>query len=201
MTLLLVRHGQSDWNREPARCQGWAEIGLNDAGRAQASARGRALAERGMELIVTSHLRRARETAELMREELGGELPLVVDPRLAETHRGDWETRRCAEIRREEPDTWRQYREHPERFRFPGGESLAEQQRRVLACLRDCARDGRSALLVSHGGTIRLTRCFLDGHGIDAYHATKTANGGVDEVATGGLEERITRILSAPPAG
>ena len=201
MTLLLVRHGQTDWNREPARCQGWAEVELNEAGRAQARDLGRALVGRGIQLIVTSHLLRARETAELLHEELGGELPLLVDPRLAETHRGDWETRRYAEIMREEPDAWREYREHPGSFRFPGGESLAEQQRRVLACLRDCARDGRSALLVSHGGTIRLTRCFIDGQGIDAFHATKTANGDVDEVATGGLEERITRVLNAPAAG
>ena len=71
---------------------------------------------------------------------------------------------------REEPDVWRHYREHPETFRFPGGESLADQQRRVLACLRDCALDGRTALLVTHGGSIRLARCFLEGRGIDAFH-------------------------------
>ena len=108
-----------------------------------------------IELIVTSHLLRARETAELIREELGGELPLVVDPRLAETHRGEWETRRFSSIMREEPVAWKQYREHPKTFRFPGGESLADQQRRVLAALRDAARRGRRALLVTHGGSIR----------------------------------------------
>ena len=141
MTLLLVRHCQTDWNREPARCQGWAEVELNEVGRAQARDLGRALAGRGVELVVTSHLVRARETAELVHAELGGELPSIVDPRLAETHRGEWETRRFSSIMREEPDVWRHYREHPETFRFPGGESLGSQQRRVLACLRDCALD------------------------------------------------------------
>jgi len=43
MTLLLIRHGETDWNREPARCLGWAEIGLNDTGRGQARDQGRAL--------------------------------------------------------------------------------------------------------------------------------------------------------------
>lgn len=191
MTLLLVRHCQTDWNLEPARCQGWAEVALNDAGRAQARDLGRALKGRGVELLVSSHLVRARETAELIHDELGGHLPFVVDPRLAESHRGDWETRRFSSIIREEPDGWRRYREHPETFRFPGGESLVGQQRRVLACLRDCALDGRAALLVTHGGCIRLARCFLEGSGIEAFHATKTANGGVDEVTTEGLAARV----------
>ena len=88
MTLFLVRHGQTDWNREPARCLGWAEVELNEVGRDQARDLGRALQGRGVQLIVSSHLVRARETAELIHEELGGELPFVVDPRLAETHRG-----------------------------------------------------------------------------------------------------------------
>jgi broad specificity phosphatase PhoE len=195
MTLLLVRHCQTDWNREPARCQGWAEVELNEIGRAQARDLGRALAGRGVELVVSSHLVRARETAELIHAELGGELPFIVDPRLAETHRGEWETRRFSSIMREEPDVWRHYREHPETFRFPGGESLGIQQRRVLACLRDCALDGRTALLVTHGGSIRLTRCFLEGHGIAAFHTTKTANGGVDEIDIDGLAERVDAYL------
>jgi len=195
MKLLLVRHCQTDWNREPVRCQGWAEVELNEAGRAQARDLGRALEGRRVELIVTSHLVRARETAEIVHAQLGGELPFVVDPRLAETHRGEWETRRFSSIIREESGTWRHYREHPETFRFPGGESLEAQQRRVLACLRDCALDGRSALLVTHGGSIRLTRCFLEGRGIDAFHETETVNGGVDEIETEGLARRVDAHL------
>lgn len=196
MPLFLVRHAQTDWNREPARCQGWAEVELNETGRAQARDLGRALAGRGVELVVTSHLVRARETADLIHEEFGGELPLIVDPRLAEAHRGEWETLRFSSIRREEPEDWRAYLEHPETFRFPGGESLEGQQRRVLACLRDCALDGRTALLVTHGGSIRLTRCFLEGRGIDAFHATGTANGEMQEVGTAGLAERIDAFLA-----
>ena len=59
MTLLLVRHCQTDWNREPARCQGWAEVELNETGRAHARDLGRAFAGRGIELVVSSHLVRA----------------------------------------------------------------------------------------------------------------------------------------------
>jgi broad specificity phosphatase PhoE len=196
VTIPLIRHGETDWNREPARCQGWAEVGLNETGRAQARDQGRAFRGRGLELIVSSHLSRARETAELIREELGGDMPLVLDPRLAETHRGDWEARLFAEIMLEDAETWRRYREHPEDFRFPAGERLADQQRRVLAALRDAARDGRPALLVTHGGSIRLVRCFLEGRGIAAFHETKPSNAGVDEIEAAGLAERITAFLA-----
>ena len=198
MTLYLIRHGETDWNREPARCLGWAEIGLNPTGRAQAREQGRMLRGRGLELIVSSHLSRARESAEIIGEELGGDVPLVLDPRLAETSRGDWESRLFAEIMLEDAETWRHYREHPETFRFPAGESLADQQRRVLASLRDVARDGRRALLVTHGGSIRLVRCFLEGRGIVAFHETQTANGGLDEIHTDGLAERIGALLARP---
>jgi len=198
MTLLLIRHGETDWNREPARCLGWAEIGLNDTGRGQARDQGRALKGRGLELIVTSHLLRARETAVIIQEELGGTVALVPDPRLAETHRGEWESRLFAEIMVEEAADWQRYREHPETFRFPGGESLADQQRRVLAALRDIARDGRPALVVTHGGSIRLAHCFLEGGGIAAFQDMKTTNGSVTDVPAQDLIGRIDAALAEP---
>ncbi|NLE23596.1 MAG: histidine phosphatase family protein [Actinobacteria bacterium] len=193
--LYLARHCQTDWNREPARCQGWAETELNETGRGQARDLGRALEDRGIELIVTSHLVRARETARIVHEMLGARLPLIVDPRLAESHRGEWETRRFSSIIRNQPETWAHYHEHPETFRFPGGESLAAQQRRVLACLRDCVLDGRTALLVTHGGSIRLVRCFLDGKGIEAFHTATTTPGELHEIVTERLAEDIASYL------
>ncbi|HOT23925.1 MAG TPA: histidine phosphatase family protein [Thermoleophilia bacterium] len=196
--ILLLRHGQTDWNLEPTRCQGWADVPLNETGRAQARDRGRALRGRGLDLVVTSHLTRARETADIVRAELatGARRPaLIVDPRLAESDRGRWEARTFAEIAASKPETWRRYREHPEAFRFPGGETLVEQQRRVLGCLRDVALDGRHALLVTHGGSMRLVRCFTAGAGIAAFHEGEARNGMLLEVADDGLAERIERYL------
>ena len=95
----------------------------------------------------------------------------------------------------EDATAWRRYREHPEDFRFPAGESLADQQRRVLAALRDAARDGRPALLVTHGGSIRLVRCFLEGRGVAAFHESRTTGGG-GEIAAAGLADRIAAFLT-----
>ena len=202
MTVYLLRHGETDWSREPARCQGWAEVSLNEAGREQARAMARALPAPRPELIVTSHLSRARETAEIVRDELtaagGGATPdLVVDERLAETRRGSWETRLFSEIIAQEPDAWRDYREHPETFRFPGGESLAEHQQRVLRALGDAARTGRVALLVTHGGSMRLARCFLEGRGLEAFHSEDMTipSGGLLPIDDADLAPRIDAFL------
>jgi broad specificity phosphatase PhoE len=209
--LYLVRHGQTDWNLEPARCQGWAAAPLNSTGRAQARELGETLRGAGIELIVTSHLLRARQTAEELREELreglrekrreerrgelGHDVLLTVDRRLAETDRGAWQGRTFTSIARDEPVAWAAYREHPETFRFPRGESLAEQQRRVLAAVRDAALTGHVALLVTHGGSIRLLRAFLDGRGIAAFHDVKVPNGEVLELDATGLAARIGAFL------
>jgi probable phosphoglycerate mutase len=206
VTLFLLRHGQTDWNIEPARCQGWQDVGLNATGRAQARARGRALRGRGIERIVTSHLRRARETAELVREALLGSgsdppdpLPLIVDPRLAETYRGRWEGRLFVDIIREEPAAWRAYREHPETFRCPGGESLGVQQRRVLAALRDAALDGRTVLAVTHGGAMRLVRRFLDGDDGEDFRQPPADNGSLLEIPARGFTERMNAAILGKP--
>jgi uncharacterized phosphatase len=200
--LYLVRHGQTDWNLEPARCQGWADAPLNDTGRVQARELGKRLLGSGIELIVSSHLLRARQTADelraRLREGLGYDLPLTIDERLAETDRGAWQGRTFAAIARDEPAAWAAYREHPETFRFPRGESLVEQRRRVLAAVRDAAVAGRVALLVTHGGSIRLLRTFLDGRGIAAFHDEKVPNGEALELDAAGLAARIGAFLDDP---
>jgi len=204
MTLYLVRHGLTDWNVEPARCQGWAEVPLNRAGRRQARELANTLAGRGIELIVTSHLLRAAQTAGELRDALqaaeGREIEVTIDPRLAETFRGSWQGRTFESIIASEPETWAAFRDHPESFRFPQGESLAEQQRRVLEAVRDAALTGRVALLVTHGGSIRLVRAFLNGDGIDAFHRLKAPEGVVLAVDADGLVGRIDRFLGLAPA-
>ena len=197
--LYFVRHGETDWNCEPARCQGWADVPLNDAGRRQAREQGSRLRGAGIQTIVSSHLRRAAETAELIREQLGGELPLHLDERLAETRRGRWEHRTFAEIMDEEPEEWRCYRERPQDFCFPEGESLVEQQRRVLEAVRELAADGRTALVVTHGGSIRLLRVFLDGAGVKGFHKMRAARVDPLRLSCDGLADRIGDFLAGQP--
>jgi broad specificity phosphatase PhoE len=174
-SLYLARHGQTDDNLEPIRVQGFTDTPLNDTGRRQAAE----LAERAMPLGIaslwSSDLSRARETAEIVGARAG--LDVRLDRRLREADRGDWEGRRFVEIEREEPERYAAWRRAGDQFRFPGGESLAEQQRRVAAALEDVRNAGElPALVVCHGGSIRVVLCARDPRGLAAFHDFKVPN-------------------------
>jgi len=176
--ILLARHGETDDNVPPLRFQGQRDTPLNERGRAQA----RELAERVAALdppiaaLWSSDLSRARETAEIVGARLG--LAPREDARLREGWRGDWEGFLFEQIERREPERYAAWR-HPnaeEGFRFPGGESLAEQQARVLACLSDMAAGPLPALAVCHGGSIRTVLCADDPRGLAAFHTFEVPN-------------------------
>jgi broad specificity phosphatase PhoE len=172
--ILLARHGETADNVAPERVMGWRDPPLSARGREQAHALARAVAPEGLAALWTSHLLRAHETAEIVGEALG--LVARVDERLAESHRGWWEGRLMVDIEREEPPAWAAWQRAGAGFRFPGGESLGEHQRRALAALAD-VRDGPlPALVVCHGGTIRAIAAASHPAGLDAYHELAVPN-------------------------
>src|SRR5579871_2475081 len=94
-TLLLARHGETDWNSE-RRWQGHADRPLNDTGRAQAAELAESLDGTAIAAIYSSDLARARETAEIVAARLG--LTVVLDPGLREVDVGDWSGVRHDEV-------------------------------------------------------------------------------------------------------
>jgi broad specificity phosphatase PhoE len=172
--ILLARHGETDENVPPKRFMGWRDSPLNERGREQARALAEAVADAGLEAIWSSHLRRARETAEIVGAAVG--VVPTVDERLAESHRGRWEGRLWADVERDDPDGWTAWLRAGPDFRFPGGESLAEHQNRVLAAL-DAVRAGpQPALVVAHGGTIRAIAAAFHPQGLGAFHELAVPN-------------------------
>lgn len=176
--LLLARHGETDDNVPPLRFQGQRDTPLNERGRAQA----RELAERVAALdppiasLWCSDLSRARETAEIVGARVG--LTPRPDPRLREGWRGEWEGFLFEQVAARDPERYAAWRnpDAEEGFRFPGGESLAEQQARVLASLREIAAGPLPALAVCHGGSIRTVLCATDPRGLAAFHAFEVPN-------------------------
>ena len=146
-TLLLVRHGETDWNAE-GRLQGHTDRPLNDYGRRQAGELAERLAgEEEVDAIYASDLARARETAEIVGARLG--LPVGVDPDLREKNWGTWEGLTGDE------------RVHVELV----GESTAEHGERMLRALRRIAErhpEGR-VVVVTHGGSLRRVQAALHG--------------------------------------
>jgi broad specificity phosphatase PhoE len=166
--VLLARHGQTDDNREPIRVQGFRDTPLNDAGLAQAAELGERLSDAGIASLWCSDLSRARVTAEIVGERIG--LVPRQDERLREAYRGRWEGHLFVDIARDEPELYRAWRAAGPDFRFPGGESLLEQQQRVKAAVRDIkARSPLPALVVCHGGSIRVMLCLRHARGLGAF--------------------------------
>jgi broad specificity phosphatase PhoE len=173
--ILLARHGETDDNREPIRIQGSRDTPLNDAGRRQSAELAERVAGDGIRSLYSSQLSRARETADIVGQRLG--LTPIVDARLAEGDRGELEGRYWRDVAREDPELYAAWRAAGEGFRFPGGESLGEQQERVLAALDDVREAGRlPALVVCHGGSIRVVLARDHPRGLAAFHEFSVPN-------------------------
>ena len=150
-TLLLVRHGETDWNAQ-RRWQGHADVPLNDRGREQARELADSLAGEGIDAIYASDLSRASDTAEAVGGRLG--IDVVFDPGLREIDVGPIEGLTADEAAAYEG--WQ-------------GEPKESHSERVLAAVRRIAErhpDGR-VLVVTHGGSIRRVyeHLGLDGGG------------------------------------
>jgi probable phosphoglycerate mutase len=159
-TILLARHGETDWNSE-RRWQGHADRPLNEVGREQARELAETLTDRAIDVVYSSDLLRAHETALIVGERLG--LPVSVDAGLREVDVGDWSGRVHSEIEGLDPDGYRRWREGGKGW--AGGESYEEMGERVVAAvLRLAARHpGETVLIVTHGGSIRACRATAAG--------------------------------------
>ena len=160
VTLYFVRHGETDWNRAQ-RYQGRQDIPLNATGRSQASRNGLVLAEmlgRGSAALdyVASPLLRARETMEIVRQEMVlAPDRYRIDDRLAEIHYGHWEGQLWGELPRTDPEGYAARQADPWSWQPIGGESYHMLSDRVARWLAEVRRD---AVVVSHGGVSRVLR-------------------------------------------
>jgi broad specificity phosphatase PhoE len=156
--LILVRHGQSTADVEPRCIEGSGDFPLTELGRRQANALGDWLAPRyPVDQIITSPLQRARETAQILSAATGA--PLRPEQRLAERASGRLAGLEPTEADRLSPRPTAMTVYH----RPPGGESYLDQYRRVadfyFRLEHDGALDGKTLVIVTHGGTLK---CLLD---------------------------------------
>jgi 2,3-bisphosphoglycerate-dependent phosphoglycerate mutase len=165
--LVLVRHGQSEWNLEN-RFTGETDIGLTPKGRMEARVAGDKLKGLTFSHAFTSMLVRAIETLELILQQTGqADCPVSRDHALNERNYGRLQGLNKADVAREYGDAqvalWRRsYSVRP-----PGGESLADTAARVLpyyhAAIEPILREGKDVLIVAHGNSLRALMMFLEG--------------------------------------
>lgn len=151
--ILLVRHGQTAWNAL-GRLQGHTDIALDDTGRAQARTLATAIGAAGVRTVWTSDLGRARETGEIVAAALGLPAPRT-EPELRERRFGVFEGLTRDECATHHPEAWQAWLART--AAPPGGEPREEAVARLTRALeRIAAREEGPALVVSHGGVMRL---------------------------------------------
>lgn len=127
---------------------------LDQTGRAQAQTLAEQAVPYEFAALWCSPLLRARETAEILARRIG--LTPREDPRLMETDAGEWTDRSFAEVLAETPQEFARFKDGDPTFAFPGGESFAQQGVRVASAFHDIKRAEAPALVVCHGGVIRI---------------------------------------------
>ncbi len=162
-SLILVRHGETDWNVE-GRYQGQADPPLNERGREQARKAASEIAGLRPDVIYSSPLRRAWETAQIIAEAAG--IPRAIpDPRLKEIAQGAWEGMLVTDIQRQFPEEFRLWQEHPWELEIPGRESLRDLEKRVMEAVNDilAKHRGQKIVIVSHKQPIAIIKIHFQG--------------------------------------
>ena len=172
LTVHLVRHGETEWNRD-GRCQGVTDIPLTEKGIQQAEALGQGFAATRPSLILASPLQRAQETAARLAQPHGSVIETV--PALQEWDQGDLEGLTSAQLLGNHTEFFQRWQQDPAQTPPPGGETLQELQRRawpIIDQLRERAFDG-PVVVVSHTMTIATIVCAALGLDLGNIHHLK----------------------------
>jgi broad specificity phosphatase PhoE len=202
-TILLARHGQSDWNHSQ-RWQGFADRPLTEVGRRQAVELAERLDGTELDAIYSSDLQRARETAEIVARTKG--LTVETTPDLREVDVGSWEGLSRAEAEERFPDGYGRWLQGGEGW--DDGETYEQMSERVLSAIQRIAKAHAPdrVLAVAHGGSIRAVHAAALGVDVHSYRriqrvepnatlsAVCVADGRLTELCdTEGLDEFLIR--------
>jgi probable phosphoglycerate mutase len=157
--LILVRHGETDWNRE-LRFQGQVDVPLNAVGHEQARRLGLRLATETLHELVCSDLMRTQQTALPIRQNhlQLSQSSAALDAALREQNFGVIDGMRVDDIKAQHADAWAQWIRFDADYAFTGGESTRQFHARVLAAVRALARqhEHKTLVVVTHGGVLDM---------------------------------------------
>ncbi len=169
MDLILVRHGETDWNRMGI-CQGFSDVELNENGRRQIEQLARSLSKEKISAVYSSDLKRATDTAKTIAEYHN--LKVQFEPDLREMNQGDLEGLSFEEIRVRYGDLLKEWRINSDSLRLPGGESLKQVQERAFRAIEKIQRlhdKNETVVMASHNLTIISLLCKLTGVGLEQF--------------------------------
>ncbi len=166
--LLLIRHGENEYVKTGRMAGRLPGVHLNERGQQQSAELAEALSKAPIKAIYSSPLERAMETAAPLAGKLG--LEVVVRPGLLETNIGAWAGMELKQARK--LPEWKNVQRDPSRFRFPGGESFAENQARLVNEIEAIARAHKAeewVACVSHADPIKLIVAYYLGMPLDHF--------------------------------
>jgi probable phosphomutase (TIGR03848 family) len=164
--LVLVRHAVTE-QTGPLLSGRTDGVDLSDEGRRQAKALGERLADVRVAAVYASPIERAVQTAEAVASYHA--LAVQPLPGVLEADYGEWTGRKLADLAK--TDLWGTVQRTPSRARFPGGESLAEMQTRVVAALEALLAEhiGQIVVVVSHADPIKAAVAYYSGLSLDLF--------------------------------
>ncbi len=176
--LLLVRHGETDWNRD-GKFQGQIDVPLNDNGRAQASQAAEFLKDVHLDFAFSSSMLRPKETAEIILQHHPN-IELQLDRDLWEISHGLWEGKFESEIESDFPGLWQQWKNSPATVQMPEGENLQQVWGRAIAAWQRIIRSvSGTGIVVAHDAINKAILCNLFGLTPEHFWNFKQGNGAV----------------------
>ena len=184
--LLLVRHGETEWNRA-SRFQGIRDIPLNETGRGQAEKAAQFLKAIAIDFAVSSPMLRPKETAEIILQS-HPDVSLDLQPSLMEICHGLWEGKLETEIETDFPGMLQQWKDAPETVQMPEGENLQQVWDRAIACWQELVKTyadsptPRTGIVVAHDAINKVILCYLLGLNPANFWNIKQGNGAVSVI-------------------
>lgn len=183
--ILAIRHGQTAWNAD-SRIQGHTDIALDALGEWQAERVALALGDEELDVLYSSDLARARQTAAPLAARK--KLELRIDPGLRERGFGEFEGLSFKQIEQRWPEQAAAWRQRDPDFGARGGEVLRDFRERVVAAVTRLARAhrGQSIALVTHGGVLDLLYREATRVALDAPRTWQLSNAGINRLLHSG---------------
>ena len=184
--IILIRHGETEWNRE-GRIQGYhGDSPLTENGRTQAQKLAARLTGEDLRALHSSDSQRARQTAEPIVAAL--RMNAVYDAALRERNYGEFEGWTYAELEQKHPEAYGRFRSRDPHYAPPGGESGSQFRDRIVAALERIATAGTDrAAVVTHGGVLGVAHRYITSASPEAERKYSLLNASINRlVYTGG---------------
>lgn len=202
--LILIRHGETDWNRE-LRFQGQVDVGLNATGLEQARRLAQRLAGESAQALYASDLMRAQQTAQPVARQLG--LAGVAEPQLREQSFGVVDGMRVDDIQLRHPDAWAGWLRFDEDYAMPQGETTRQFHARVMEAVQRlaAAHPRQTLVVVTHGGVLDMIYRTARALGLGGPRQSEIPNAGLNRVRVreGGIDilgwADVRHLADLPP--